>query len=71
MKEGKSKQFFADVRRMVGKNGGAMAAFCNEDKEIKGTLESMKLFVNFYKNLFVNAKFPQRSNLWKERDDIL
>jgi hypothetical protein len=71
MKEGKTKQFFADVRRMAGKKNGAIAAFCNQDKEIKGTKESMKIFVNFYKGLFVNPKFPQRSKLWEERDDIL
>jgi hypothetical protein len=58
MKQGKTKQFFESVRRMAGKSNGAIAAFCNNDKEIKGTKESMKIFVDFYRKLFVNSRFP-------------
>jgi hypothetical protein len=70
LKENKTKQFFADVRRMARKGQGAMATFCRNDKEIKGTKESMKVFVDFYKGLFIHKRFPQKSNLWSARDEI-
>jgi hypothetical protein len=70
MKEKKTKEFFSDVRKMASRGNGAMATYCKVDREIKGTKDSMKVFVAFYRNLFANPRFEQRSRQWQQRDQV-